>query len=395
MRLTSRPWITAGVAFVGTSLIAATPVVRAVPDIQTETAAVQLTAGGFDDVSLAQLFTNASTSFTNNILNPFLGAPFPAPQQVGENFLGYLGTVFTDPSQIGDIPNEIQTNLTNALKAPFEPFHPFGSAPYLLPSLSSTPITTGFDVGACYSPIGCLDIDPTFTLGGHSDMLNWLINGFPLVLNLGSIDLGFLGSIDLGSINFGTLDLLNLLVLGNSDLENQIRPLLELMGSPASGVAWGTFGTIVSPIAQTLDDTVHIFNALQGGDVTTAFNDLLDMPINSTNAFFEGYGNAYNLLEELGIPPILGTTPELDLGGLFSPAGSFFNALGFDFEVGGTSTYDLGFLGDISLTASAFLRDPATMVGPIASMLETGQAIAQAIGWDDVGNQLFNLASMF
>jgi hypothetical protein len=47
------------------------------------------------------------------------------------------------------------------------------------------------------------------------------------------------------------------------------------------------------------------------------------------------------------------------------------------------------------VTASAFLTDPASMVGPIASMLETGQAIAQSIGWDDVGNQLFNLESMF
>lgn len=122
------------------------------------------------------------------------------------------------------------------------------------------------------------------------------------------------------------------------------------------------------------------------------------MPINSTNAFFEGYGNAYNLLEELGIGPILGTTPQLDLGGLFSPAGSFFNALGFDFHVGGTTDWSTDILGIpiyISLTASAFLTDPATQVGPIASMLEVGQSIAQAIGWDDVGNQLFNMASLF
>jgi hypothetical protein len=214
------------------------------------------------------------------------------------------------------------------------------------------------------------------------------------VLNLGSIDLGFLGSIDLGSINFGTVDLLNLLVLGNSQLENAIRPLLELVGSPASGVAWGAVGTVLSPIFQFLDDGIHLGDALQAGDYTTAFNDLLDMPINSTNAFFEGYGNAYNLLEELGIGPILGTTPQLDLGGLFSPAGSFFNALGFDFHVGGTEGVDT-IVGTFSVTASAFLTDPASMVGPIASILETGQAIAQSIGWDDVGNQLLNLASLF
>jgi hypothetical protein len=69
------------------------------------------------------------------------------------------------PSQIGDIPTEIENNINNALRAPFEPFYPTGSAPYLLPSLSNTPVTTGFDVGACYSPIGCIDINPTFPLG--------------------------------------------------------------------------------------------------------------------------------------------------------------------------------------------------------------------------------------
>jgi hypothetical protein len=376
---------------VAASVVTATPVAAAVPDVQT--AAVQLTAGGFDEVSLGQLFTNASTSFTHNIFDPFIGAPFPVGQQVTENFLGYLGSIFTDPSQIGNIPTEIQHNINSALNAPFQPFYPTGSEPYLLPSLSNTPITAGFDVGACVSIFGCFDINPSITLGSHSDILNWLIHGFPLVLNLGSLDLG-LFTVDLGSINFGTIDILNILVGGNDQLEAQIRPLLELVGSPASGVAWGTIGTVLSPIFQFLDDGIHMVDAFQAGDYTTAFNDLLDMPINSTNAFFEGYGNAYNLLEELGIGPILGTTPQLDLGGLFSPAGSFFNALGFDFHVGGTEGVDT-FVGTFSVTAGAFLTDPATNVGPIASMLETGQAIAQAIGWDDVGNQLLHLASLF
>jgi hypothetical protein len=161
MALTTRPWIMGAVALVGAGLIAATPVARAVPDIQTETAAVQLTAGGFDDVSLGQLFTNASTSFTHNIFDPFIGAPFPVGQQVTENFLGYLGSIFTDPSQIGNIPTEIQNNLTNALNAPFQPFYPTGSEPYLLPSLSNTPVTAGFDVGACVSIFGCFDINPS------------------------------------------------------------------------------------------------------------------------------------------------------------------------------------------------------------------------------------------
>ena len=168
MQLSTRPWVIAGVALVGAGLIAATPVAAAVPDVQA--ADVQLTAGGFDDVSLGQLFTNASTSFTHNIFDPFIGAPFPVGQQVTENFLGYLSSIFTDPSQISNIPTEIQNNLNNALNAPFEPFYPTGSEPYLLPSLSNTPVTTGFDVGACVSIFGCFDIDPSITLGGHSDI---------------------------------------------------------------------------------------------------------------------------------------------------------------------------------------------------------------------------------
>jgi hypothetical protein len=380
MRLSTRRWVIAAVAIVGASLITATPVVAAPPDVlpDVQAAEVQLTAGGFDDVSLADLFTNASNSFTHNILDPLMGAPSPTAQQLIVNLL------------TGN-----PTDFNAAFKAPFEPFYPFGGEPYLLPSLSNTPITAGFYVQACGEDgldfLGCLGLYPSITLGGHSDMLNWLIHGFPLVLDLGTIHTPWpLPDIPLGSINFGTIDILNLLVLGNNDLENAIRPFLELMGSPASGVAWGSFGTFFSPIFQTLDDTIHIFDALKAGDPTTAFNDLLDMPINSTNAFFEGYGNAYNLLEEMGIGPILGTTPEVDLGGLFSPAGSIFNAFGFDFHVGASLDLDI-----VNLSAGAYLTNPATMVGPIASMLEVDQAIAQAIGWDDVGNQLANLASLF
>ena len=109
MKLTRSLEVTAAVALVGAGLITSTPVARAVPDIQTETVAVQLTAGGFDDVSLGQLLSNVSTSFTNNILHPFEGAPFPVGQQVTENFLGYLSSIFTDPSQIGNIRPKSRT----------------------------------------------------------------------------------------------------------------------------------------------------------------------------------------------------------------------------------------------------------------------------------------------
>ncbi|MGH3968094.1 MAG: hypothetical protein ACRDTV_08280, partial [Mycobacterium sp.] len=156
-------------------------------------------------------------------------------------------------------------------------------------------------------------------------------------------------------------------------------------------VLWGDIGTLFSPWAQLLDDGVHIFDALASStpDYTTALADLEAIPANVTNAFLEGYGNINNLLSDFGLS-LPGVTPELDLGGLLSPAGSLFNAVGFDLGASSSTTV----LG-VTWSASADLNDPATTVGPIASMLEMGQAITQSIGWDDVGNQLASLASLF
>jgi hypothetical protein len=370
MQLATHPWITAAVALAGTSVIAVTPVAVPLPDVQIR--AVQLTSG-FDDITWDQVFSNASTSFTDNILNPFTGAPFPALQQVLENLAGYVETVLTDPSKITDIPTEIQNNLTAALNATIEPFNPTGSESYLLPSLDSTPVTVGFSVSAC-SSIGCLGFSPSIDLGGHDALLNDLING--LQINLLGID-------------FGTVNILSD-ILG-STTASEVLPYLEFVGSPLSGVLWGGIGTELSPLAQLLDDGIQIFDALDSStpDFTTALADLEAIPANVTNAFLEGYGNAANLLSEVGLS-LPGVTPELDLGGLLSPAGSLFNAIGFDLGASSSTTV----LG-VTWSASAGIDDPATTVGPVASLIELGQAIAQSIGWDDVGNQLANLASLF
>ena len=72
----------------------------------------------------------------------------------------------------------------------------------------------------------------------------------------------------------------------------QITPYLEFSGSPLSGILWGSLGTTVGHLLQINDDIAGITAALGGTtpDYTTAFNDLLDMPANVTNAFLNGYG---------------------------------------------------------------------------------------------------------
>lgn len=72
---------------------------------------------------------------------------------------------------------------------------------------------------------------------------------------------------------------------------------------------------------------------------------------------------------------------QLDLGGLLSPAGSLIDGIGI------SDTF-----GDCSIGCASF-DVPSTAVGPIASLFLQDQAIAEAIGWDGVGQPLAHMFS--
>lgn len=373
MRLTHSPSATtAGIGLTAASLLLTVPVAPFPVTSDLANRAIKL-AAAFDDLSWSQVIDNASTAWTTNISGPFSGAPFPAIEQVAFNLAGYLGDLYKDiaagnftalPATSAAIETAIQDNLASALNAPMVPFDPTGSASYLLPSLSTTPVTV--DVGGSIAGIGATG---HITIGDHADLLNDLTNG---------LDINIFG------IDFGRIDILSLLL--GSSTASEVLPYLDFLGSPLSGVLWGMIGADLSPMAQLLDDGVHIFNALASStpDYATALADLEAIPANVTNASLVGYGNLGNLLADFGISS---GGFQVDLGGLLSPGGSLFNALGFSVSDD---------LGDCSIACvTVGLTDNATTVGPIASLLEMGQAIAQSIGWDDVGNQLADLASQF
>jgi hypothetical protein len=181
-----------------------------------------------------------------------------------------------------------------------------------------------------------------------------------------------------------TIPVLPLLVGDTNAAE--ITPYLEFSGSPLSGILWGSLGTTFGPLLQIHDDVTSIAAALDGAtpDYTTAFNDLLDMPANLTNAFLNGYGeiNLDTLLTDFGVSTQgIDSGIQVDLGGLLSPAGSLINGIGL------TDT-----LGDCSI-GCATLDVPNSLVGPLASLFAQDQAIAEAIGWDGVGQPLAHLFS--
>jgi hypothetical protein len=223
--------------------------------------------------------------------------------------------------------------------------------------------------------LGDIPID----LASKADLLQGLTDGIPYSIGFCPVCLS------------GNIDILSLLL--GSDIADGVKPYLDFAGSPLSGILWGSFGTTVGPLLQLNDDITAITTALSGAtpDYTTAFNDLLDMPANVTNAFLNGYGeiDLNTFLTDFGIslPSVDASAIQLDLGGLLSPAGSLIDGIGFTDAI-----------GDCSVLCVS-LDVPSTLVGPIASLFLQDQAIAEAIGWDGVGQPLAalfsDLTSMF
>lgn len=81
-----RPYVTAGVALVGASVIAASPVAPPVPDMKVSatpsvSAAMQLTATSNPLIAFSQLFGNTVTNATG-LFEQFLATPAPILSQV-------------------------------------------------------------------------------------------------------------------------------------------------------------------------------------------------------------------------------------------------------------------------------------------------------------------------
>lgn len=358
MNSTARHRTTAAFAF---TLVAASAVVapRVVPmaDLPVQSRAVQLSAG---DVPWDQVLQTALANATD-IYDHFSPAAFADLQQFAANIPAYFeGT------------RSFDTDLGLAYTAATTPFVPTDPEPYIYTSVDPTPSTISID-----TLLGHLFDIP---LPGKDGLIDILTNG--LDFNIGICPL-------CTNVN---IDILPLLV--GEDQAAEIQPYLEFSGSPLSGILWGSFGTTVGPLLQINEDITAITAALSGGtpDYPTAFNELLNMPANVTNAFLNGYGeiNLETLLTQFGIaaPADLDASAiNLDLGGLLSPAGSLIDGIGI------VDTF-----GNCSI-ACATLDVPSTLVGPIASLFMQDQAIAEAVGWDGVGQplaQLFGeLAGMF
>jgi hypothetical protein len=344
MELTARPWITIGFATV--TVVSAGAIVTSLAGHPTALSDVQTRAVQLVDVSWDQVVQTALTNATD-IYDHLSPATFADVQQFAANVPDYL-----------DGTRGFNADLTTALNAATTPFTPVDPEPYIYSSLDTTPSTISID--SVLGPLGGID------LPGKDGLLDILSNGLNVDLGITTINIPVLADL-----------------VGATDAA-QIEPYLAFSGSPLSGILWGGIGTTLSPYLQFNDDITGISAALDGAnpDYTTAFDDLMNMPANLTNAFLNGYGdvNLDTVLTDLGIAtPPTDVALTADLGGLLSPAGSLIDGIGFSDTIGSCSV------------VCATFDVPTTAVGPLASLFEQDQAIAESIGWDGVGQPLAQL----
>ncbi|MDX1889742.1 outer membrane porin GjpA [Mycolicibacterium sp. 050158] len=342
-----RQWVGAGAALATAGAIVAAPGINPVlPTLEhrVETAAVRLSAGWDPLAAWRDAFETASGN-ASTLTNNFLLAPGVGLQQAIVNQVGYLRELLNDPSSIGDVLGKIANDVS----------------------------TVGSGVTGVNASDAIFNAAIAHTVDGiHGVMLGLL----PQFLSP-NVDAGLVTS------------------------------LLKVAASPLSGVLMGAVGPVVSPVVAFLNSVTAIVSALQVGDTTTAFQELVDAPARVVGSFFNGA-----TLDVSALTPLLNssglfqntTLNSLDIafGGLLStgsvsvgpyngpsgsisvPGGSIFNSVGMNV----TAT-----IAGLPIT----LPIAGNAIGPLGALEGLSQTIGVLLGdgWDGKGaSQLPPLAGL-
>ncbi|RRR40448.1 hypothetical protein EHH44_20365 [Mycolicibacter terrae] len=338
---TLRPYVTAGIAIVGSGLIAATPVAAPVVSVPT-IRDVALTAGGLPDLMApwTEVFNKASENATILTQN-FLLAPGVGFQQFLANQTQFWQSILDDPSKIPDVMQQMQSNLDAVL--------------------------TGYTLQ---------NADGTFGLGDLSG-------------TLGTVGVHTLSGSDLNTFALGHDALFALLPqFLPADMSDIATPIVNFMASPLSAIIIGSLGPSLAP-------WVAMMNSIQDGD---SFNQIMA-------SWMDGYLNGATLNLDSLIPMInsLGLLPEgtnithleFALGGMLTPGDVAVGPYQVDVDgttvdvpaVGGSMFNSLGITLTTGILPGIPLAISGHAVGPIAAMEAWGQTVGALLGsgWDGKG----------
>ncbi|OBI09769.1 hypothetical protein A5715_12115 [Mycolicibacter heraklionensis] len=341
---TLRPYVTAGIAIVGSGLITASPATTPLADGLPTLREVALAADGTLPDLLAPwnaVFNEASENATILTQNFFI-APWVGLQQMLANQSEFWQSVLDDPSTIPAVMQQMQSNLDAVL--------------------------TGYTLQNASGSFGLSGLEGT----------------------LGTVGVHTLSASDLGTGVFGHDLLFGLLPsFLPADQAEFVTPIVNFLASPLSAIIIGSLGPSISP-------WVAMMNAIQDGD---SFGQVMA-------SWMDGYLNGATLNLDFLLPLIAdsGLLPEgtevthLDfaLGGLLTPGqvgvgpyqvndadgnvvdvpavgGSIFNSLGI--------TLTAGLLPGVPIAIDSHA------VGPIAAMEAWSQTVGALLGsgWDGKG----------
>ena len=324
MTVTSRSYLTAGVAALGAGAIALSPI-QPIPTTQLAESphrvvndlAVELAASG----AWANLInTSVENAYTlQGVLND---NPFPLAQTFVQNQITYLKEL----PNIGLIAKQIFGNWGNALKAPF----------------TSSPDNIG-------ETIAFLAENP-FT----------------------DIPLSQRGVYDLLTGDFSPL---------TPEQLAQLQPILDFTTTRASGAILAGIGPVLAPVLSFVAGIKATFAALKAADFKGAVSAFLDIAPNAINALLNG-GPVLDLTPLVKLAGI--TLPAgfnsigLNMPGLLSagvsPLGANYQGLPGTMFDGVAADAEFSF-GGLTVTA----KDPGLPVGPLGATLGLTNAIAEAI----------------
>jgi len=333
---TLRPYVTAGIAIVGSGLIAATPVATPLASVAT-VRDVALTAGDTLPDLMAPwtaVFNEASQNATTLLQNYYL-APNVGFQQMLANQTQFWQEILDDPSKIPAVMQQMQANLDAVLTG------------YTLQNASGSVSLNGFE--------GVVGTVASHTISGT----------------------------DLTTLAFGHDLLFGLLPqFLPADISSFATPIVDFLASPLSGIIIGSLGPSIAP-------WVAMMNSIQDGD---SFNQVMASWMNGfLNGATLNLDSLLPLIAQTGLLPAGTEITHLDfaLGGLLTPGTVAVGPYGVDLPDG--STTDVSAVGGsifnslgITLTASLLPGVPISIesqaVGPIAAMEAWGQTVGALLG---------------
>lgn len=325
MHVTSRSYLTAGVAALGASAIALSPIqpipnqVALAPEKTVSTLAVNLAAVIDPITPWVDTFGIAVENATR-LNEAWFASTFPIFQTIATNQLVYAQE-FPD---IGLIFQQILNNVRSAFQAPF-----VESADNI-----STTLTTVATIGG----------DPALPLSQK--------------------------------------DLYALLQSDLSPLPPEVAPLLGLMTTPFSGAALAVIGPVIGPVISMVNSVKATFAALKARNLPAAINEFLNLAPYAVNAFLNG-GQILDLTKLVNrIAPLPDSVESigLNMGGIVSSGLTPVPGAQTTGGVSGVMFDGLAAKASVEVFGlQAEVDDPGLSVGPIGATQLLTRKIADAI----------------